>query len=259
MLSKWYIPPFKPNSNRDKGINIDSKIADVKEFNQEDDTKRRYYIRKFKELQAVIGEMDEEDYVKMQVCSEEKEELLKEIAEFERVKLEKNNSDSRYLRLLGQATEINNIKAEINELRTILDHIAEAEEMLSFKYQEENGNLKYLKEEMLSKEKEKQMYNQEYKSSTRDVLEFNENLWTINRLEKLKFELIENFAEKIKKKKVGFEENVGNFNNSLQSEFRVLKFRLENIEKEISATPSRSLSCPDSAILQIYEQTESEI
>ena len=283
MESKWFIPPFR-GGNAGSQSNYHSK-ADLHENNIADDVSGELETRMRKlengyhkpnfhtinekhfmlketveKLEIALSDIVEEHNVKMIVCKEEKEKLISELNEINILKAKRTECNLQQLRILSQKDEMECIKDEISLLREKLEHVMVSEEGLSFKFQERNDALKHVHEDYLKKEKEIQIYCQEYKKSIKEANELNENLALINKLQKCKNELIQEFmnkANKVRSKSEDFQTNLSK--NSLLSSFRILNLKLQDIDKEILSIPTDIGYPQDTPRYQTFDMSGSNL
>ena len=257
MESRWEIPPFrgkiaKNKKNSDSSENsgfsddnedIGSKIYDLKpqseknfenpEINEEE---------KFSKLEKTLSELKESHKISLKTIEDEKLKLSKQLNSILLSKTLKPVNLFNLERINTQKQEINKIKKENSEIRQEIDQITEKEENLYFALQHSQQKLKSTKEDFITKEKEIQLYNIEYKTQSKDLKEINNFLHEVNKLERLKNSLIKDFIQKLKKKsEISQGLSEANVISSIQSAFRILKFQLADIDKEIISISSNNL------------------
>ena len=245
MDSKWFIPPFKGKSKssshsrfsdtlQEQILPNKQSISNIKESKLEENEEKIFYQQKILELENSLKDIKEEQSIKLNLQRKENQYLLQEIQILNKAQEEKTENTSKKERISSQNANILQITEEISDLKLKIEKNNNNEENLYIKIQNTKKKLKTYKEELIKKSKENQLFSQDYKSKTKEEAEFNENLIKINKLEKLKQTLIKTFVNKAKKKKNIEEESKKiNYNCYLQSEFRILKLHIQEIDKDI--------------------------
>ncbi|OMJ66133.1 hypothetical protein SteCoe_37136 [Stentor coeruleus] len=278
MNSRWYIPPFKGSKagaakvankqeinddtyNRDDQlINLSSKLDTPEETNtkQEKQPEIETLKQSISRLENALKELDEEHNSQMLYLNQEQNHIVEEI---EAINLNRN-SKTKYNgfqeKVEVQKEEVHKLKKENEFIRQELDNIAEKEETLYFELQEKKRKLKEVKEEFLKKDKEAQLYNQEYKNSIKELQEKIEDLSKVNKLEKVKNAIAKEYLQKITRKKNATDEKLEDYKIiALKSEFRIVKLQIQDIDKEISEIPASLINHSNSIISQTYDYTDS--
>ena len=281
MESKWFIPPFRgvnsssQNNHHSKAEPCEYKVPEdvfgeletrIKvpeneyQIHNSHTMNDKFFMFKqsIEKLEDSLSEIEEEHNIKMFICREEKEKLISEVNEINTLKAKRTDCSLQQLKIFSQKDEIQCAKEEISLLKEKVEQIIVSEENLSFRFQERRDTLKHIHEECLKKEREIQIYCQEYKKSIKDASELNGNLALINKLQKEKNELIKVFIEKankVRSKPEDFQTNISK--NSLLISFRILKLQLKDIDHEISNTPNDIVYPHDFSRLQTFDLSDS--
>ena len=247
MDSRWYIPPFRGKVKK-KESDSEVEYKKKRENIEYEDMKSR-----IKQMENIIIEHDQEHSIGMEVLTKEHNDLCKELNEIKLKMAIKHRYDAIIEKIEAQKLETQEIKEDINKAKGELENLTQHEENLYFEIHEKKVKIKEINEELLKSCKELQLNTSHYKLNYKDLQEKNESLLALNRFEALKNEILNEFIEKINKKK-------GNENfklASLESEYRVLKIQIGTIDKDISEIIVNLLNYSNSIISQTFDYTES--
>jgi chromosome segregation protein len=278
MNSRWYIPPFKGGKAKtaqvankqeinddtynqdDQLINLSSKLDTPEETasKQEKQTEIEILNQSISRLEIVLQELDDEHNSQMAYLNQEHIHVTEELEAINIKKNSKNGYNAFQEKVEAQKEEVHKLKKENDFIRQELDNITESEENLYFNLQEKKRKLKEVKEEFLKKDKEVQLYNQEYKNAIKELQEKLEDLSKVNKLEKVKNAIAKDYLLKITRKKEAKDEKLEDYKiAALKSEFRIVKLQIRDIDKEISEVPANLLNHSNSVISQTYDYTDS--
>jgi hypothetical protein len=251
MDSKWYIPPYKGKkkvnshedfilSHKDSEQNLINNSFGLKDHIEADhitQNQREHsrYQDQAEKLAKVLYDLKTEEQIIEKAWHDEKQKLTEELSALTTKKIEENSFVNNQARLQNQKKEITLIKNQIASVKHQIEIFSETEENLYFQFHETKKRLKNIREDYLKKEKEVQFYAQEYKNVSKEAYETQELLNNINKLERLKNDLVKEFIDLAIKKRIKIQENPQNVSvKSLNSKFRVLKLQIQGLDKEIS-------------------------
>ena len=243
MESRWYIPPFR---GKDKGKESEEKRPSKNLEVIKNDLKQR-----IKQLQIVLNETDEEHKQSLEFVIRENLKISNELQDVRQKMETRTRYDALAEKIEAQKVETQEIKNDIHRIRAELENLTQVEESLYFELQEKKEKGKVMKEENLRSAKESQVSIAHYRTLAKDLQEKLEALMTVNKLEKSKNLVLRDFMGKVNKKREKDE-----FSSAFYSEFRVLKFQLQSIDKEIAESVINMLNHSNSIISNTFDYTD---
>jgi hypothetical protein len=245
MESRWYIPPFRGKSSQ-PGKNPEIKKNKGKKEIEHQDLQDRV-----KQLELILKETEIENISNLEYIQSENKKLSLELQEIKEKMAFKITYDAIAEKIEAQKIETSEIKNDLNKIKAELENLTRIEESLYFTLQEKKEKSKEMKEENLRSAKESQLSISHFKILSKELLEKQDSLLLINKLEKTKNSVLAEFNEKVQKK---LEKDENHF--AFASEFRVMKIQLQTIDKEIAELMVNMLNHSNSIISNTFDYTD---
>lgn len=243
MESRWYIPPFR---GKDKAKEPEEKKPSKNLEVIKNDLKDR-----IKQLQTVLNETEQEHKQGLEFVIAENLKLSKELQDVRQKMETRTRYDALAEKIEAQKVETQEIKNDIHRIRGELENLTQVEESLYFGLQEKKEKGKVMREENLRSAKESQVSIAHFKTLAKELQEKLDSLMSVNKLEKSKNLVLREFMGKVNKKREKDE-----FSSAVYSEYRVLKFQLQSIDKEISEAMINMLNHSNSIISNTFDYTD---